>query len=45
MGSIPQLSIIKGPVRNFTPNSINRLFENVANGNASENVALIFEGT
>lgn len=44
MGSIPQLSVIKGPARNLAAQTINSLFENVANGNAKENVALIFEG-
>ncbi|KAJ8964557.1 hypothetical protein NQ314_004859, partial [Rhamnusium bicolor] len=42
MGTIPQLSIIKGPTRQLNPNLLNRLFENVATGTADNNTAVIF---
>ncbi|XP_018568645.1 uncharacterized protein LOC108908938 [Anoplophora glabripennis] len=42
MGSIPQLSIIKGPTRQLTPNLLHKLFENVATGLAANRIALIF---
>ncbi|KAJ8940686.1 hypothetical protein NQ318_017736 [Aromia moschata] len=41
MGTIPQLSVIKGATRAVTPNLLNRLFENVADEIADNN-ALIF---
>lgn len=44
MGTIPQLSIIKGPTRQLTPNLLNHIFENVATGHASDNIALLFNG-
>lgn len=44
MGSIPQLSIIKGPTRQLTPNLLNRLFENIATGLVADHIALIFNG-
>ncbi|KAF7285868.1 hypothetical protein GWI33_009545 [Rhynchophorus ferrugineus] len=43
MGTIPQLSIIKGPSRPLNPNFLHRLFENVAGGIHSNNTALIFK--
>ncbi|KAJ8986012.1 hypothetical protein NQ317_013896 [Molorchus minor] len=43
MGTIPQLSVIKGSTRKLTPNILNRLFENVANGPAENHTALIFD--
>ncbi|XP_030763883.1 uncharacterized protein LOC115888328 [Sitophilus oryzae] len=42
MGTIPQLSIIKGPTRPLNPNFLHKLFENVANGPFGHNTALIF---
>lgn len=45
MGSLPQLSIIKGPTRPFHPNLIHKLFENVAKGSCADNTAFIYEGT
>ncbi|XP_050294222.1 zwittermicin A synthase ZmaJ isoform X2 [Anthonomus grandis grandis] len=43
MGSLPQLSILKGPTRPLQPTSINNLFEKVASGNLKSNTALIFK--
>ncbi|KAH0808989.1 hypothetical protein GEV33_013801 [Tenebrio molitor] len=43
MGSLPQLSILKGPTRPLVPNSISRIFEKVAATSATNNIALIFE--
>lgn len=45
MGSIPQLSVLKGPTRPLKPTLLHRIFENIANSTAANSVALIFEGT
>ncbi|KAJ8918616.1 hypothetical protein NQ315_013122, partial [Exocentrus adspersus] len=42
MGTIPQLSVLKGPTRQVTPNDISRIFENVATGLAADRIALQF---
>ncbi|KAF2902812.1 hypothetical protein ILUMI_03369 [Ignelater luminosus] len=43
MGSIPQLSILKGPTRPLKPTLLHRIFENIANSSAANSIALIFE--
>ncbi|CAG9772921.1 unnamed protein product [Ceutorhynchus assimilis] len=43
MGTIPQLSIIKGPTRPLQPNVLHNIFEKVANGPHKSNIALIFQ--
>ncbi|CAH1976278.1 unnamed protein product [Acanthoscelides obtectus] len=43
MGTIPHLSIIKGPTRPVTPSLLHKLFENVAVGPGQNNTALIYE--
>lgn len=42
MGTIPQLSIIKGPTRQLIPNFLHKIFENVANGPCGNDTALIY---
>lgn len=44
MGSLPNLSVIKGPTREFQECYVDQLFESVANGAAADNIAVIFEG-
>lgn len=44
MGTIPHLSILKGPVRSLQPNHLNKLLEDVASGEAANKVALIHKG-
>ncbi|EFA09829.1 beta-alanyl-bioamine nonribosomal peptide synthetase ebony isoform X2 [Tribolium castaneum] len=43
MGSLPQLSILKGPTRPLVVSQLGRIFEKVAAGPAASNIALIFE--
>lgn len=43
MGSIPQLSVLKGPTRTLKPTLLHNIFENIANTTAANSVALIFE--
>ncbi|CAH1993809.1 unnamed protein product [Acanthoscelides obtectus] len=43
MGTIPHLSIIKGPTRPVTPSLLHKLFENVAVGPSQNNTALIYK--
>lgn len=43
MGSLPDLSIIKGPTSYLQPNALHRLFEDVADSKAND-VALLYEG-
>lgn len=43
MGSFPDLSIIKGSTSYLQPNSLHRLFEDVADSKADD-IALIYEG-
>ena len=43
MGSLPQLSVLKGPPRSLSHTQIDTLFEKVATGSSSDNTALIFE--
>lgn len=43
MGSLPQLSIIKGPTKPLKPNLLHKIFEDVATGESSDKTALIFE--
>nr|ATB56363.1 Ebony2 [Leptinotarsa decemlineata] len=43
MGSIPQLSIVKGPTRRLQINTLHDIFENIATGQYENNTALIFE--
>ncbi|KAL1506202.1 hypothetical protein ABEB36_005604 [Hypothenemus hampei] len=42
MGTLPHLSILKGPNRPLKPNYLSKLFEEVANGPQKNNIALIF---
>ncbi|XP_048524265.1 mycosubtilin synthase subunit C isoform X1 [Dendroctonus ponderosae] len=44
MGTLPQLSIIKGPTRALQANVLHKLFENVANGESAQKPAVIFAG-
>ena len=45
MGSLPQLSILKGPQRQFTPKLLHKIFEEqVDNGTCANKTALIFHG-
>lgn len=43
MGSLPQISILRGPTKSFKPNLLHKIFEIVATGKDSVNRALIFE--
>lgn len=44
MGSLPHLSVLKGPTRLLKPNYIHKLFEKyVENENHCDNIALLFE--
>ncbi|CAG9863961.1 unnamed protein product [Phyllotreta striolata] len=43
MGSIPQLSILKGPTRILHPNTLDNLLEDIAGSQQENDVALIFE--
>lgn len=44
MGSLQNLSVIRGPTRAFKEISLDKIFEGVAGGTAADNIALIFEG-
>lgn len=44
MGSIPQLSILKGPTRLLHLNQLNNLFEKIASGAAANQLALVYKG-
>lgn len=44
MGSLPHLSVIKGPIKECEETYVDKLFENVAGGEAADNIAVIFEG-
>lgn len=45
MGSLPHLSILKGPTRVLKPNYIHRIFENIAEMEPiNNNIALLCEG-
>lgn len=45
MGSLAQLSILKGPQKPFEPNLLHKIFEsNVDNDVSGEKTALIFNG-
>ncbi|KAG5894177.1 hypothetical protein JTB14_001871 [Gonioctena quinquepunctata] len=43
MGSLPQLSIVKGPTKQLKINTLHNIFENIATGDYENNTALIFE--
>ncbi|CAG9815434.1 unnamed protein product, partial [Phaedon cochleariae] len=43
MGSIPQLSVLKGITRQLKVDTLSNLFEDVATGHCENNTALIFE--
>ncbi|CAH1280253.1 unnamed protein product [Diabrotica balteata] len=43
MGSIPKLSILKGPTRQFHANSLDSIFETVATSQHENDAALLFE--
>nr|CAH7759240.1 unnamed protein product [Callosobruchus chinensis] len=43
MGTIPHLSIVKGPTRPLTPSLLHKLFEEIAMGPCQNNTALIYE--
>lgn len=44
MGSLLNLSVIKGPTRQLKETFLDKLFESVANGATADNIAVIFEG-
>lgn len=44
MGSLPNLSVVKGPTRHLQTTRVNKLFENLAQTTAADNFAVIFEG-
>ncbi|XP_060528886.1 beta-alanyl-bioamine nonribosomal peptide synthetase ebony isoform X2 [Cylas formicarius] len=43
MGTIPQLSVVRGPSRHINPENLNRIFEKVASGQSAMNTAIIFK--